>query len=45
MISKASTFPHLQKKFQKITIIIDIAQACPKSQKSSIWVFGPLGVA
>jgi hypothetical protein len=29
-----STFPHLQKKFQKITMKIDIIKTCPNFQLS-----------
>jgi hypothetical protein len=32
--AKASTFPHLQKKIQKITEIIDSIQSYLKSQKT-----------
>jgi hypothetical protein len=31
---KANTVPHLQKKFQKITMKIDIIWACPNFQLS-----------
>jgi hypothetical protein len=33
---KASTFTHLQKKFQKITMKIDIMRTCPNYQLSPL---------
>jgi hypothetical protein len=41
---KASTFSHLQKKFQKITMKIDIIGTCLNFQLSLVRDFGPLGV-
>jgi hypothetical protein len=40
---KASTFPHLQKKFQKITLKIEIIGTCPNFQLTPPRDFGPLG--
>jgi hypothetical protein len=34
---KTSTFPHFQKKFQKITIKIDIVGTHPNFQLSPVW--------